>query len=39
VSATPNQLGTASLIAAASDKKKIVDDAAVRKAINDLEQD
>lgn len=34
-----NQLGTAALIAAASDKKLIVDDAAVRKAINDLEQD
>ena len=34
-----NQLAIAALIAAASDKKKIVDDAAVRKAINDLEQD
>jgi type II secretory pathway predicted ATPase ExeA len=34
-----NQLGIASLIAAAADKKKIVDDTAVRRAINDLEQD
>jgi type II secretory pathway predicted ATPase ExeA len=34
-----NQLGTAALIAAAADKKKIVDDTAVRKAINDIEQD
>jgi len=34
-----NQLGTASLIAAAADKKQIVDDTAVRRAINDIEQD
>ena len=34
-----NQLSTAALIAAAADKKKIVDDTAVRQAINDLEHD
>lgn len=34
-----NQLATASLISAAIDRKKLVDDTAVRKAINDLEQD
>ena len=34
-----NQLGTASLIAAAADKKKMVDENAVRRAINDIEQD
>jgi general secretion pathway protein A len=34
-----NQLATAALISAAADKKKIVDDTAVRRAINDIEQD
>lgn len=34
-----NQLGTAALIAAAADKKKMVDETSVRRAINDLEQD
>jgi hypothetical protein len=34
-----SQLGIASLIAAAADKKKIVDDTSVRRAINDIEQD
>jgi general secretion pathway protein A len=33
-----NQIATAALIAAAADKKRIVDDAAVRRALNDLEQ-
>jgi type II secretory pathway predicted ATPase ExeA len=34
-----NQLATASLIAAAADKKKMVDDNSVRRAINDIDQD
>lgn len=34
-----NQLATAALISAAADKKKVVDDTAVRQAINDLEQE
>ena len=34
-----NQIVTAALLAAAADKKRIVDDTAVRRAINDLEHD
>jgi general secretion pathway protein A len=34
-----NQIATAALISAAADKKRLVDDTAVRQAINDLEHD
>jgi general secretion pathway protein A len=34
-----NQIVTAALLAAAADKKRIVDDTAVRRAINDLDHD